>query len=176
MTDPEHGRAATQDQLPDERLNEQRRQMAQGPPGGSASRGPEFVPPTGDTEAQGLVPPYERPEPRATGQDGAEGVRRAFRPDEYAGEPGEAPPVSAEERKAPSPTDTTAATPLGVGESSRSRGEEAGGKEAGRQDTGRRGPSGRPTGTSTGSDVTGINPSSGGTQQNEGASDRGRDS
>jgi hypothetical protein len=61
-------------------------------------------------------------------------------------------------------TDTTAASPHGVGMSSGRRGEdiaEKDGKEAGREDTGRDPETGRPHGTSTPRDMTGINPSDG---------------
>jgi hypothetical protein len=88
-------------------------------------------------------------------------VGKAFRADEYGGEPGPPTPVSKEEREGVPPTDTTAATPLGVGESTSTGGEELAakeGKEAGREDTGTKGPAQRPTGTSTGEDSTGINP------------------
>jgi hypothetical protein len=90
-----------------------------------------------------------------------EGVHKAFRADEHGGEPGSTPPVSKEEREGVPPTDTTAATPLGVGESTGGRGEEMGGKEAGREDIEPRGDTQRPAGVSTGRDVTGVNPSEG---------------
>lgn len=139
-------------------LDDERRQMTRGaPPGGGSSRGPE-IDPGGKIEPQGLVPPYERsdsPEARATA---AEGVHKAFRAQEYGGEPGSNPPVSKEECDGVPPTDTTAATPLGVGESSRTGGEELAGKEAGRIETGTQGTTRRPTGTSTAQDVTGVNP------------------
>ncbi len=102
--------------------------------------------------------------------DGAEGVHKAFRADEHGGEPGEAPTVSKEERDAPSPTDTTGATPMGVGESKTEGGEELAmkTKEAGRQDTGTQGETTkRPTGTSTGRAVTGVNPSESGAMESD---------
>jgi hypothetical protein len=148
----------------DDELAETRRQMAQGQPGGSASRGPKSDP-GGDTEVGGLVPPYDRTDSDAAQADAQEGARKAFRAEEYGGEPGPTPPVSKEEREGVPPTDTTAATPLGVGESTRASGEELSGKEAGRHDTGTQGQTERPTGTSTAEDTTGVNPSSGTTQE-----------
>jgi hypothetical protein len=90
-------------------------------------------------------------------QDPTEGVRKSFRAEENAPAPGEAAPESKEEREGVSATDTTAATPLGVGESITKGGEELakGSKETGRQDTGEKGPAARPTGTSTKEDVKG---------------------
>ena len=41
------------------------------------------------------------------------------------------------------------------------------GKDTGRDDSGEQGPADRATGTSTGKDVTGINPSKGGTMESE---------
>jgi hypothetical protein len=96
-----------------------------------------------------------------TETDAQESVHKAFRADEYGGEPGSTPPVSKEEREGVPPTDTTAATPLGVGESTGGRGEELGGKEAGREDIEPQGDTQRPAGVSTGRDVTGVNPSKG---------------
>jgi len=51
-------------------------------------------------------------------------------------------------------------SPHGVGDSDSRRGEDEskGNKEPGRQDTGPKGPTGRPTGTSTARDMTGIDP------------------
>jgi hypothetical protein len=102
-----------------------------------------------------------------SGSSGAEGVQEAFRADEHGDEPSSPPAVSQEEREAVSPTDTSAATPLGVGESRTEGSEEIGGKEAGRQDTGTEGETQRPSGTSTGRDVTGINPSESGTMESD---------
>jgi hypothetical protein len=146
---------------------ETRREMTRGQMhGGGSSRGPE-VDPGGVVEPQGLVPPYERAESEQAHETGVEGVSRAFRAEEFGGEPGPTPPVSKVEREGVPPTDTTAATPLGVGVGNRASGEEAGGKEAGREDTGPHGRTERAGGVSTGSDITGVNPSSGQTHQSE---------
>jgi hypothetical protein len=91
----------------------------------------------------------------------ADGVNKAFRAEENAPPPGETVPESKQEREGVSATDTTAATPLGVGESQTKGGEELArepGKESGRHDTGEKGPARRPTGTSTAEDVTGVKP------------------
>jgi hypothetical protein len=144
----------------EDELHAQRQQMSQGQPGGRSSRGPE-PDARGTAEPQGLTPPYDRDDLPEAQAAAADGVRKAFRADEYGGEPGPTPPTSQEEREGVPPTDTTAATPLGVGESTRTGGEELaqkGSKEAGREDTGTKGPAQRPTGTSTGEDSTGIDP------------------
>lgn len=99
------------------------------------------------------------PDQTDTAEQGREGVRKAFRADEEGGEPGPDPVVSDEEREGVSGTDTTAASPLGVGESIGRRGEdikEQEGGEEGRYDTGTKGESQRPTGTSTPDDFTGV--------------------
>ena len=141
--------------------------MAQGQTGGASSRGPKSDP-GGDTEViGGSAPPYDRAESAEVGDAAAEGTRKAFQADEHGGEPGPPPPVSKEERDAVSPTDTTGATPLGVGESKTEGGEEIGGKEAGRGDSGGQGQTDRPTGVSTGRDTTGVNPSEGQTHESE---------
>jgi hypothetical protein len=144
----------------EDELQAQRQQMGQGQPGGRSSRGPE-PDPGGTAEPQGLTPPYNRDDSPEDQAVAADGVGKAFRADEYGGEPGPPPPVSKEEREGVPPTDTSAATPLGVGESTSTGGEELAGKEgkeAGREDTGMKGPAQRPTGTSTGEDSTGIDP------------------
>ncbi len=112
----------------------------------------------------------DQPDSDGAQADAAASAHKAFRADEHGGEPGEAPPVTKEERDAPSPTDTTGATPMGVGESKTEGAEEIamGTKEAGRQDTGTQGKTTeRPTGSSTGRDVTGVNPSESGTMESD---------
>ncbi len=152
----------------EQELEAQRRQMAQGQPGGGTSRGPETAT-TPTTEAQGLVPPYDREESPAIQAASAEGVHKAFNADTYGGEPGPAPVVSTEERDGADYTDM----PMGVKGDRRASGEELTGKgrETGRQDTGPQGPTDRPAGVSTGADVTGINPSQEHTHQNEAPTD-----
>lgn len=145
------------EQQRDQELEEKRRQMTQGQqPGGSPARGPE-INPGGDIEPQVPVPPYDREQVQ---YGGAESVRKAYNADEHAGEPGPTPPVSQEEREGVSATDTTGATPLGVGESTTKRAEEYGAEdqEAGRIDAGTQGPSQRPVGTSDSEFRTGVNP------------------
>jgi hypothetical protein len=77
-----------------------------------------------------------------------------------AGPPGPERSVSQEEREGVPPTDTTAASPLGVGQSTRRPAEDTAraNQETGRQDQGTQGPSERPVGTSTAEDSTGIDP------------------
>ena len=67
--------------------------------------------------------------------------------------------ISDEERSGVPPTDTGARTPLGVGESQTTRGEEYGAEgEAGRETLGTKGQSERPYGTSDASSATGVDP------------------
>ena len=89
-----------------------------------------------------------------------EGGNKAFNADN-AGNPGPGREPSDEERDGVPPTDTTAATPLGVGESINRRGEDISdhdGKEDGRIDQGSEGQAQRPAGTSTAENVTGVDP------------------
>lgn len=86
----------------------------------------------------------------------AEGARKAFHPDEADAEPaGPGPVESAEERAGVPATDTSAASPLGVGVSSGSRGEDLADDERGE---GTKGASGRPYGGSTQEESTGVDP------------------
>ena len=67
--------------------------------------------------------------------------------------------ISEEERTGVPPTDTTAATPLGVGESTTKRAEEHGAEgEPGRHTQGTKGPSQRPYGRSDAETATGVDP------------------
>ena len=142
-------------------LDDDRKAMTQGQAaGGGSSRGPD-INPGGDVEPGGAVPPYDLGASEQDKAAASEGVHKSFRAEENAPAPGEAAPESKEEREGVSATDTTAATPLGVGESLTKGGEELArepGKESGRHDTGEKGPARRPTGTSTAEDVTGVKP------------------
>jgi hypothetical protein len=86
-----------------------------------------------------------------------EANKKAFEgPPEGAG-PGRQ--ISEEERTGVPPTDTTAAPPLGVGESVTKRAEEYGEEgEPGRHTLGTKGPSQRPYGTSDAKTATGVDP------------------
>lgn len=100
----------------------------------------EDVRPTGtDTAGTGLA---------------AEGGSKAFDA-ANAGPPGPGPVESAEERSGVSATDTSAQTPLGVGVSSGSRGEDLADDERGE---GTKGASGRPYGGSSQDETTGVDP------------------
>lgn len=86
----------------------------------------------------------------------AEGASKAFHPDRAdSATSGPGPVVSAEERAGVPATDTSAATPLGVGVSSGSRGEDLADDERGE---GTKGASGRPYGGSTQEETTGVDP------------------
>jgi hypothetical protein len=140
-------------------LDDDRKAMTQGQAaGGGSSRGPD-INPGGDIEPGGAVPPYDIDASEQDQAAASDGVHKAFRAEENAPAPGEAAPESTQEREGVSATDTTAATPLGVGESLTKGGEELakGSKETGREDTGEKGPAARPTGTSTKEDVLGEN-------------------
>lgn len=94
--------------------------------------------------------------------DAQERAGRAFDSDN-ADPPGQGREVSDEERDGVSGTDTTGATPLGVGESINRHGEDVvdeEGEEAGRQTTGTQGE--RPVGTSDARSGTSVDPQSGG--------------
>jgi hypothetical protein len=88
-----------------------------------------------------------------------EGGRKAFDASN-AGPPGPEPGVSEQEREGVPPTDTTAASPLGVGVSTTRRGEDVATEEdqPGHHDTGPRGASQRPSGTSSAARATGVDP------------------
>lgn len=91
--------------------------------------------------------------------DPDERTRRAFRPDEYAPEPGPGREESPEERDGVPDTDTTARTPLGVGESLSERAEDlARGAE---ELEGRKGAADRPYAQDTTRD-SGSDPATGG--------------
>lgn len=87
-----------------------------------------------------------------------EGANKAYDASQ-AGAPGPGREPSAAESQGVGPTDTTAASPLGVGESTSRSGEDMEqkeGKESGRQDAGTQGPSQRPVGTSSAEASTGV--------------------
>ena len=107
-------------------------------PGGRSSRGPDTGP---SDEVQVPVPPYDELRGE-NAEDGAEGARRAFDA-ANAGPPGEAPPVSEEERRGISATDMEPEPPLGVGRSTGKRGEDL---APDREDVGTKGEAGRPVG------------------------------
>lgn len=88
-----------------------------------------------------------------------EGGRKAFDASN-AGEPGPGGTTSQEEREGVPPTDTTAASPLGVGTSTTRRAEDIAKEEPqpGHHDAGTRGASQRPAGTSSAERATGIDP------------------
>jgi hypothetical protein len=84
----------------------------------------------------------------------AEGATKAFDA-ANAGPPGPGPVESAEERAGVPATDTSAASPLGVGVSSGRRGEDLADDERGE---GTKGASGRPYGGSSQEEATGVDP------------------
>lgn len=88
-----------------------------------------------------------------------EGGQKAFDAGN-AGPPGPGATESQEEREGVPPTDTTAASPLGVGESETSRAEDIAREEpeAGSHDAGTKGRSQRPVGTSSAERATGVDP------------------
>ncbi|MBA2389778.1 MAG: hypothetical protein H0V67_05930 [Geodermatophilaceae bacterium] len=118
----------------------------------------------------GMADPQDVPEAEKYGTHGSpdsdadldaelrEGTSKAFDADN-ADPPGPGREVSEEERAGVSATDTTAATPLGVGESVSRRGEDVvkqEGEEAGRETTGYK--DGRPVGTSDERSGTSVDP------------------
>jgi hypothetical protein len=78
--------------------------MGQGQAGGHFQSWPE-PDPGGTAEPQGLTPPYDRDDSPENQAAAADGVGKAFRAEEYGGEPGPTPPVSQEEREGVPPTD-----------------------------------------------------------------------
>jgi hypothetical protein len=124
----------------------------QPPPGGRASRGPE--PDPGGT----LDVDEVQPSPGRTGGGdpgtglAAKGATKAFDA-ANAGPPGPGAVESAEERAGVSATDTSADSPLGVGVSSGSRGEDLAEDE---REEGTKGKSGRPYGGSSQEETTGV--------------------
>lgn len=116
------GNVADQDQADADRVHDQETYTE--PPGGRAARGPQTENPAGRFEPDALVPPYEgRSQDTRTGA-GAEADHKAFRADEYAPPPGPGREISDEERSGVDATDTSGATPLGVGESITQSGED----------------------------------------------------
>jgi hypothetical protein len=139
----------------DHDLDDERKAMTQGQAaGGGSSRGPD-INPGGEVEPGGAVPPYDIDASEQDKAAASDGVRKSFRAEENAPAPGEAAPESKEEREGVSATDTTAATPLGVGESQTKGGEELA-KGAGKEAGGKKGPAGRPTETSPAGDASGA--------------------
>jgi hypothetical protein len=123
-------------------------------PGGRATRGPDPDPP-GAVDVSAVQPSEGRTggADRGTGL-AAEGAAKAFDA-ANAGSAGPGPVDSPQERAGVSATDTSAASPLGVGVSSGSRGEELADDERGE---GRKGASERPYGGSTQEETTGVDP------------------
>jgi hypothetical protein len=118
--------------------NEQGSDARRDPPGGRSSRGPEYGTPG---SPQVPVPPYDELRGENTGE-GAEATRKAFDASN-AGEPGPPPPVSDEERRGMSATETNPKPPLGVGEKHGKGGEEL---APDREDVDTKGPAQRPVG------------------------------
>ena len=146
--------------------------------GGRAGRGPE-PDPGGEVEPGGLVPPYDgRSTERGSSESSSaltESVEQQLENSDpgnrgATSSPAEERPVSANEVAGSgaagsgdqTATDTSAATPLGVGESTTRRAEDIAedeGKEPGRHDQGTADtPAQRPVGTSTARDQTGVDP------------------
>jgi hypothetical protein len=125
--------------------------------GGSADLGPGPRP-GGEQEPQGMVPPYEGRQAEAKEGLGEQMDKGFNRVDEVP--PGPGREVSDEERRGVPPTDTEAASPLGVGESINRRGEDVARKEGepGRERTGAKGPSDRPVGVSDERDASAVEP------------------
>lgn len=107
----------------------------------------------GEEGGHGWAPDMEDQSGRAE-----EGANKAYDASQ-AGAPGPGRESSAAESQGVGPTDTTAASPLGVGTSSSRSGEDMEdheGKEEGRYDAGTQGPSDRPVGKSTPAASTGV--------------------
>jgi len=106
-------------------------------------------------EPDAEVPPYEGRKDK-TGA-AAEADHKAFRPDEYAPPPGPDREISEEERTGVDSTDTTGASPLGVGESTSESGEELAARDPeDRAKTGVHGQSERPYGSPAQTDSVGA--------------------
>jgi hypothetical protein len=131
-----------------------RREDAQPAPGGRTSRGPD-PDPAGSVDVRAAQPSEGRTGggDRGTGL-AAEGGSKAFDATN-AGPPGPGAVESAEERDGVPATDTSAASPLGVGVSDGSRGEDLAEDERGE---GEKGASGRPYGGSSQEEATGVAP------------------
>lgn len=84
------------------------------------------------------------------------GTHKAFRPDEHAPRPGPGREESPEERDGVPDTDTTARTPLAVGESINKRAEDL--AQENPTTEGHQGSAGRPYATGTASDDEGVDP------------------
>ena len=84
------------------------------------------------------------------------GVHKAFRAEENAPEPGPGRESSPEEREGVPDTDTTARTPLGVGESINESAEDLARKHASEEGT--KGASGRPYAKETAQEREGVDP------------------
>ncbi len=100
--------------------------------------------------------------------DNAEGTKKAYDAENSAPPPGPGREVSDEEREGVSGTDTTAATPLGVGESINRSGEDVvkqEGEEAGKETVGYK--DGRPVGTSDERSRTSVDPSGSGSDSTD---------
>jgi len=136
-----------------EEVDAVRRQESQPAPGGRADRGP--VGSAGSLDVREVQPSEGRTGggDRGTGL-AAEGATKAFDATN-AGPPGPGPVESAEERAGVPATDTSADSPLGVGVSSGSRGEELAEDE---REEGTKGASGRPYGGSSQEEATGVDP------------------
>lgn len=118
--------------------------------GGSAD--PQDVPMAGEHGT------HDAGEP--SGDRGQQGTEKAFDAENSAPPPGEGREVSDEERAGVSATDTTAETPLGVGESINRSGEDVvkqEGEEAGKETVGYKDE--RPVGTSDERSRTSVDPS-----------------
>jgi hypothetical protein len=106
-------------------------------------------------EPDAEVPPYEGRQDK-TGA-AAEADHKAFRADEHAPPAGEGREISEEERGGVDSTDTTGASPLGVGESTTESGEELADRDpAERSETGVHGQSERPYGSPAQTDSVGA--------------------
>jgi len=130
------------------------RQESQPPPGGRAGRGPA-ADPSGSVDVREVQPSEGRTggADRGTGL-AEEGAAKAFDA-AAAGPPAPGPVPSAEEQAGVPATDTSAASPLGVGVSTGSRGEDLAEDERGE---GTKGASGRPYGGSSQEEATGVDP------------------
>ena len=130
------------------------RQEPQPPLGGRSARGPA-ADPAGSVDAREVQPSEGRTggADRGTGL-AEEGAAKAFDA-AAAGPPAPGPVPSAEEQAGVPATDTSAASPLGVGVSTGSRGEDLAEDERGE---GTKGASGRPYGGSSQEEATGVAP------------------
>lgn len=129
-------------------------------PGGRSSRGPA-IDAGGESEPQGLVPPYEG---RSTGEDSVTGLdaessaAKAYDAEGNAPEPGPGREISDEERSGVESTDMDATSALGHGVSTTESAEDlaARSETRGRGEEGTKGESGRPYGKATPEHSTGV--------------------